>query len=200
MHSLSKDTAKGFAWAAAGTAVATGVFWLFRAFLDKGQASLLYLPVVIACALRFGFAPALAGALLSFACWDFFFLPPYDTFAIQDPRDWLSLFVFLIAALSTAHLASEARRQTETARTREQETLTLYQAGEVVTREVDAARLLPALAQRLVEACGAEHCVILRRTHSGAFQTAASVSPAPFLPKPQRGSSSCRRRPGSIIK
>ena len=57
----------------AGTLAATGCFWLVRASLDKGQASLLYLPVVIACAIRFGFGAAVMGALLSFLCWDFFF-------------------------------------------------------------------------------------------------------------------------------
>ncbi len=174
------DIAKGFLWAAAGTLAATGVFWLFRAHLDKGQASLLYLPVVIACALRFGFAPALGGALLSFLCWDFFFLPPFYTFAIAGPRDWLSLVIFLIAAMSTAHLASEARQQAEAARTREQETLTLYQAGEAISNEVEAARLLPALAERIVQTCRVTRCVILRRTQSGALLPTATVSAEPL--------------------
>mgnify|MGYP000370773189 CR=1 FL=1 len=119
MRFASSNTIKGFAWAVGGTLAATGVFWLFRHSLDKGQASLLYLPVVIACALRFGFAPALAGALLSFLCWDFFFLPPFYTLTVSNPRDWLSLVIFLTAAMTTARLASEARRQTEAAQTRE---------------------------------------------------------------------------------
>lgn len=174
------EITKGFAWAVGGTAAATGIFWLFRAHLDKGQASLLYLPVVIACALRFGFAPALAGAMLSFVCWNFFFIPPFYTLNIADLRDWLSLVIFLIAALSTAHLASEARRQTETARAHEAETLLLYQAGESISSEVEAARLLPALAERIVQTCGADKCVILRRTASGMLLPAAVVAPEPL--------------------
>ncbi len=180
MRPAFSDTAKGFASAAAGTLAGTGVFWLFRFSLDKGQASLLYLPVVIACALRFGFASALAGAVLSFLCWDFFFLPPFYTFAISDPRDWLSLVVFLIAAMTTARLASEARRQTEAAQTREQETRTLYEASEAISGEVDAARLLPALAERIVQACRATRCVVLSRADSGALLPAAAFPPEPL--------------------
>ncbi len=116
----------GVLWAAIGTVGATGCFWLVRPFLDKGQASLPYLPVVILCAIRFGFGPAVAGALLSFLCWDFFFLPPFYTLAVNNSRDWLSLIIFLIAALTTAHLASQARLQTQESRRRERETLTLY--------------------------------------------------------------------------
>ena len=183
MRLASTNVVKGFAWAAAGTFAATGAFWLFRSSLDKGQASLLYLPVVIACALRFGFAPALAGAVLSFLCWDFFFLPPFYTLTVSNPRDWLSLVIFLIAAMTTARLASEARRQTEAAQTRERETRTLYEASEAISTEVEAARLLPALAERIVRACGATRCVVLRRTESGALLPVATVSAEPISPE-----------------
>ena len=186
MRLAFSDTAKGFAWATAGTLAATGVFWLFRFSLDKGQASLLYLPVVIACALRFGFAPALAGAILSFLCWDFFFLPPFYTFVVNDPRDWLSLVIFLTAAMTTARLASEARRQTAAAQTREQETRTLYEASEAISTEVEAARLLPALAERIVQACRATRCVVLHRTESGALVPAARVPAEPLSPDADR--------------
>ena len=179
MHSRAYETAKGFAWAVGGILVTTGVFWLFRRSLDPGQASLLYLPVVIACALRFGFAPALAGAVLSFFCWNFFFLPPFYTLRVENPRDWLSLFIFLIAAMTTARLASEARRQAGTAQAREQETLTLYGASEAIRSEVEAARLLPALAEQIMQTCRASRCVVLRREASGLLVPAA-VSPAPL--------------------
>ena len=181
-----QKTAKGFAWSVAGTLVATGVFWLFRSSLDKGQASLLYLPVVIACALRFGFAPAVVGAVLSFLCWDFFFLPPFHTFAVSNPRDWLSLVIFLIAATTTARLASEARRQTEAAQTRERETRTLYEASEAISTEVEAARLLPALAERIVQACQATRCVVLRRAETGALSPVATVPAEPLPPETYR--------------
>ena len=131
----------GYLCAVIGVGIATGGFYFVRAYLDKGQASLLYLPVVIACAVRFGFGPAVAGAVLSFLCWDFFFLPPFYTFAINNPKDWISLIVFLLAAVTTAHLASRARGQTQQARAREAEIATLFQASEIISREVRADRL-----------------------------------------------------------
>ena len=179
---LPLDIGKGFLWATGGTLIATGCFWLCRFYLDKGQASLLYLPVVIACAIRYGFAPAVAGALLSFLCWDFFFLPPFYTLAIENPRDWLSLLIFLVVATTTAWLASQARLQAEEARARERETQTLYQASEAITGEVEAVRLLPALAVRVVEACHATRCVVLRRLLSGELRPATTASSEPLSP------------------
>ncbi len=182
MARFPRELGTGLLWAVTGTLGATGCFWLVRSFLDKGQASLLYLPVVIVCAIRFGFGPAVTGALLSFLCWDFFFLPPFYRFVVDNPRDWLSLFVFLIAAVTTAHLASQARWQTQEANRRERETLTLYQASEAISSEIEAARLLPALAERIVQICEADRCVILRRLPSGELHTAAVAPVGQPLP------------------
>ncbi len=159
----ARDAAAAYGWPTVGVAAATGVFWLLRGTVDKGQASLLYLPVVIACAVRFGFGPAVLGALLSFLCWDFFFLPPFGTLTVADPQDWLSLAVFLIAAMVTARLASDARAQTQKARAREAEMGTLFQASETISREVRASRLLDALARQLQTLCQASRCLVLRR-------------------------------------
>ncbi len=170
---LTREAFVGCAWAAGGVVGATGVFWLMRGYLDTGQASLLYLPVVIACAVRFGFGPAVLGAVSSFFCWNFFFLPPLYTLAIQNPRDWLSLFVFLLAALTTAQLASRARSQTLQAQAREAEIATLFEASEALSRAVRADSLLAALAGQLQTVCRASRCLVFRSVALGGLQLAA---------------------------
>ena len=168
-------------WAAAGISLATAIFWALRHDLDKGQASLLYLPVVIACAIRFGFGPAVFGAVLSFFCWDFFFLPPFGTFIVADPRDWLSLGVFLVAAVSTAQLAARAQAQTEEARAREAEIMLLFEASETLSREVRADRLLAALSAQMLSLCQAERCLVFRQD----TQSTRLLPPVPVTPVPE---------------
>ena len=153
----------GYAWASGGVAAATALFWLARGYLDKGHASLLYLPVVIACATRFGFGPAVLAAVGSFTCWNFFFLPPFGTWAVEDPKDWLALFVFLAAALATARLAAQARAQARAAQSREREARALQQASAEISGEVEADRVLPVLARQLVSTCDARCGAIFRR-------------------------------------
>jgi len=153
----------GYALATIQIVIATGCLWLLRGYVDKGQASLLYLPIVIVCAARFGFGSAVWGAVLSFFCWDFFFLPPRYSLIVEDPKDWLSLVVFLVAAITIAQLAAHARDQSEQARAREVEILTLYQASEAVSHELQPARLLPVLSQQLQALCNVSECVIFER-------------------------------------
>jgi two-component system sensor histidine kinase KdpD len=152
--------------AAGAVAATTAVMFAVRRYLDPGQASLLYLPVVIACSIWFGFGASVFGAILAFLCWDFFFLPPYYTFIVANPRDWLSLVVFLIAAITTARLASQAERRAAEARRRESEITVLYRASEGVSREVVDDRLLAALADEALRTCRASRCVVFRREPS----------------------------------
>jgi len=159
----------GWVFSALGVLLATVVFSFCRHFLDKGQASLLYLPLVIACAIRFGFGPAVFGAVLSFLCWDFFFLPPYHTFIVRYDTDWISLFVFLTAAVMTAQLASRARNDAEQARARRDEILMLFEASESISQTVQADMLLPELADRLLDQCQSSRCVILSRSATGSM-------------------------------
>lgn len=163
LEETTRSRLAGYAWAASGVASATALFWLARGYLDKGHASLLYLPVVIACATRFGFGPAVLAAVGSFVCWNFFFLPPFGTWAVQDPKDWLALIVFLVAALATARLAAQARAQAYAAQSREREARALQRASAEISGEVEADRVLPVLARQLVTTCDARCSVIYRR-------------------------------------
>ncbi|MES2462631.1 MAG: DUF4118 domain-containing protein, partial [Armatimonadota bacterium] len=146
---------------------ATGIFWLIHGYVDKGQASLLYLPVVIACAIRFGFGPAVLAAVLSFFSWNFFFLRPTYRMTVHDPKDLLSLVVFLAAAVTTAQLAARAQQEAAQARSREAEIATLFEASEALSHEVSAARLLPLLAEQLQTLCHAVHCLVFRYSAAG---------------------------------
>lgn len=176
----SISLALSYLWPAVGVAAATSCFWLLRPTVDKGQASLLYLPVVLLLAVRFGFGPAVFGAVLSFLCWDYFFLPPLGTLTVADPKDWLSLGIFLLAAIVTARLAAQARTQTREAQARESEILTLFQASETLSREIRAERLLAALSDQLQTLCHATLCLVFRLEPGGVLGQAAGSQSQSF--------------------
>lgn len=161
-----RSAAMPYVWPVVGVALATELISHARGF-DKGQASLLYLPVVIVCAMRFGFGPAIMGAILSFLCWDWFFLPPYQTFIVENPKDFVSLIVFLIAAAITGRLAAQATEQTREARQRLQEMTTLFQASDAMSNDVGAEQALATLAEQIQTICNASGLMIFRNSIDG---------------------------------
>jgi two-component system sensor histidine kinase KdpD len=87
-------------------------------------------------AVRYERGPAVLASFLSVACFDFFFVPPYMTFAVADTQYVLTFLIMLVVALLVSNLASQVRAQTESARDREKRTAALY----ALSRELAATR------------------------------------------------------------
>ena len=78
--------------------------------------SFLYLLLVIAVALRWGFWQASLTSLLAVACLDYFFMPPLFHFDVDNPQNWVALAEFEVTALVISRLsARELRSATEAA-------------------------------------------------------------------------------------
>ena len=106
----------GYCWAVGSVVIATTLFLLVNRQLDLSRyVDLLYLPIVLACAHRFGLGPASSAAIVGVLCWDFFFIQPVYSFHIGSPRDVLILAVFLCVSTVTARLADRVQRKTSEA-------------------------------------------------------------------------------------
>jgi signal transduction histidine kinase len=93
--------------------------------LNVGDESLLYLPIVIGAAIRFGFGPACVGAIFSFCCWDYFFDVPYYALTISNAHDFISLVIYLVVAVTVALLASRAKIRSREAESRSRQAAVL---------------------------------------------------------------------------
>ena len=84
------------------------------------DASAAYIPAVVIVAALSGTMPAVATSIASFLVYDFFFVPPTQTFTVEAPAEWLSLLLFLLVAVVvgrlTALLAEREREATQRAR------------------------------------------------------------------------------------
>jgi len=100
---------------------ATLLFLPGRELLGKGHWALLYLLVISVVASVAGSRPSLAAALASFVAWDVFFLPPYNTFRVDDPKDWISLGVFLVVGVLIGLTSGRLREREALAVSQERE-------------------------------------------------------------------------------
>ncbi len=101
--------------------LATLLFIPGRELLGKGHWSLLYLLVISVVASVAGTKPSFVAAVTSFLTWNVFFLPPYNTFRVDDPKDWISLGVFLIVGLLIGLTSGRLREREAMALSQERE-------------------------------------------------------------------------------
>jgi two-component system sensor histidine kinase KdpD len=150
------------AWAGALAAV-TAAMIPVRVHLDKAHVALVYLLLVLAAGTRGPRIRGLLLALLSFLCFNFFFLPPYGTFAIRDPLDWLVLFTFLVVASVATHLLFRARREADQARLRAEEIERLSTLGAETLNAGRAEDALHAIAEVIRRTLEVDACEIWLR-------------------------------------
>lgn len=127
--------------AALAVALATGGGFLVYRRLDLADVAMLYLLCITFAATRYGRGPALLASLLSVAALDFFFIPPFHTFAVSDVRHWGTFGVMLGVGYMVAGLAERIRAQTRLAQDRERRTSALYRLGAVLA-EGGATRVI----------------------------------------------------------
>jgi two-component system sensor histidine kinase KdpD len=150
--------------------------------LDPSVVALLYLLPVLMGTVLAGLVGGMTAALLSFLAFNYFFLPPYNTFAVANPSDTLALFVFLVVAGLVSYLLGRARTAAERAQQREQETyqrrqeLTiLYELSKAISGQVELGRMLQTIAERVHQSFQDSRCEIWLKPTSGALSLAAEA-------------------------
>jgi two-component system sensor histidine kinase KdpD len=127
--------------AVAVVAVATGLAWVMFPFFQLASIIMAYLLGVILVAARHGRGPSFLASLLSVLAFDFFFVPPYLTFAVSDAEYLITFAVMLLAGFVISGLTVRIRAQAEAARHGEQQTAAIY----AMSREFASTRGLDAL-------------------------------------------------------
>lgn len=117
----------GYVTSVFATTLLTAVLLPIREHINSTTVALGFLLVVLFVAIGWGSKPALLAAILGVVCFNFFFLPPFHTFTIADPQNWIALIVFFITALTVGQLSAIARRRATEAEHQKREIEQLYE-------------------------------------------------------------------------
>jgi two-component system sensor histidine kinase KdpD len=89
----------------------TGVIALLKPHVPVLSLGVLYLFAVLPVAVLWGLAYSIGVSIASMLAFNFFMLPPYYTFTLQDSRNWFALAVFLVTSVVVSELAARSRRR-----------------------------------------------------------------------------------------
>ncbi|MET0800587.1 MAG: DUF4118 domain-containing protein [Actinomycetota bacterium] len=114
-------TIAGYVLAVVGTALFVVSFLAIRDRVDPVATGFGFLVLVVACVGLGGLGPGIVASVLGFVTFNFFFLPPYDTFAIAKAHDVIVLFVFLGLSVLISLLVARADARARAAEARAEE-------------------------------------------------------------------------------
>lgn len=152
----SRRTLAATKWFLALSALA-GIVLVYRRWLhvNPTTVALTLLLLVLLLAANWGLRYAVAISFAAAACYNFFFLPPLNTFTIADTQNWIALFAFLSTAITASRLAQKARDEADDARTRQRELEILFQLSREILQSESLLALLTSLPSSVIGVTGA---------------------------------------------
>ena len=139
----------GMAWAVAMVAVCTLLSWALFRKLELTNLVMLYLLGVTWIAYRFGRLPSLCASVLSVLAFDFFFVPPYFTFAVSDTQYLVTFAVMLTVGIVISTLTSRLRIQADAMRRREERLRRLHRLSRLLSETPNSKDVLGVAAREL---------------------------------------------------
>lgn len=144
------------------------------AHLAATNIVMVFLAGVVVTALTLGRGPTMLASLVGVAVFDFYFVPPYGTFVVDDTEYLFTFVAMLATGLIVSELTMRVRAQTEASRRREKRTAALL----ALSRELSVVSTREAVAQvarRIIGAALEVDVWIVAPTIDG---TLASADPA----------------------
>ncbi len=142
---LLRDLLPGLAMVAIVTIA--GIF--LRDYFAPVNLLMGYLVVVVLVSLRAQRRSAILIALASVLAFDFFLVPPYLTFAVDDAQYVVTFIAFMIVALITSRLASASRAQSLAAMRREAHTAALYECNRALAAAADLDDVVRTIVEQV---------------------------------------------------
>jgi two-component system sensor histidine kinase KdpD len=143
---------------------------------------MLYLLGVVITAMRFGYVASLTTAALSVAALDFFFTPPFLSFAVSDKHYYVTFAIMLLVALVISNLMQRVRKSAAAVREREGRTARLY----AMSRELSIVSSIDDIARvacrHLEDAFASSVSLLLRDSAGGLTPVAPAAAPAKEAP------------------
>ena len=164
--------------------LSTLLFLPGREYFAKGQWALLYLLIISFVAGMSGVRSALLAAVLAFLAWNFFFLPPYNSFWMSDPKDWLVLLVFLIVGMTMGIQTGRMHEREAQALARESETALLNDLSSSLVSITQTRAMAAMLFQEITRFSGASEVTLWLPDASKLLPVLHRISPAPDVSDP----------------
>jgi signal transduction histidine kinase len=146
-------------------AVVSGLTVLFQRWLLPLRV--LYILAVVPVAIFWGIGLAALTAVLSAAAYDYLFIPPIYSFKFSDPRNTVTLAVFLVTAVAVGGLAARLRRAAVESGRLSEEQAALRRVATLVARGAPPPEVFSAVAHELAEEFGATITALLRYEDDG---------------------------------
>ena len=163
-----------YLWTLLTILIVTFIGKLLTPQFDLLNIALLYLLPVLISAFYWGRGPSLLASILGVLAFDFFFVPPFYSFAVDDIRYLFTFGVYLLVAIVISAMASRLRNELEKTRKSEWLTIALYALSQQMAAVADLQQMLEILVNTIAEAFGGKIVFMMPAADGNLIEAASS--------------------------
>lgn len=145
----SRIKVKEWYWCFGILSASTALAGLMFPYFDRTDIAMIYLLGIVVTSMRTGRWAAFVATVMNVAAFDFFFVPPYFSFGVNDIRFFVTFGVMFVVAYVITQLTLQVRERSEASRMRERSTASLYGLSRELTRERKRERIFTIAAKHI---------------------------------------------------
>jgi two-component system sensor histidine kinase KdpD len=141
--------------------LATALCFLMYPYFHLSNLIMVYLLGVMITAMECGRGPAILNSLLSVLAFDFFFVPPRFSFAVEEAQYIVTFAVMFLVAVVISHLTNLIRQQAEATRLQERQTAAMHGLSRQLASVRGVEKILQVAVQHFSEIFKGQALVLL---------------------------------------
>lgn len=174
MPSVGPPTLRGMGYALGVTGFTTLFCALVYPYLELSNLVMFYLLAVAWAGTKLGRLESVVTSILSVLIFDFCFVPPRWTFAVEDAQYFVTFIVMLVIALLISTLTLQLKAQAELVGRRERRTAALYDVSKKLAGAVSMFQIALIAREKAKELFGGEALLLIPNS-TGELESPLSV-------------------------
>ena len=131
--------------------IAITVFYRRIIPANTTTVALTFVLSILAVSMLWGMAVSISMSAAAMLAFNYFFLPPFGTFTIADPQNWVALVAFLVVSVLSSQLATRARKRAADASARQRDIERLYRFSQGLLESGNVMELLNHIPTQIVD-------------------------------------------------
>jgi len=149
--------------AAASVAATKLILSPFDPYLKVQIIVLIFLVPVIISTVFWGLTPGILASIGAFLVFNYYYLPPFNTFNVHSTSDLITLLIFLVVSLVMSQLIGRAREAVKIAQSREWEATRMYELISALANMQESEAIARELAVQTAETFQARRVEVATR-------------------------------------
>jgi two-component system sensor histidine kinase KdpD len=157
-------------------AIVTVITIVYRhVVVNPTTVGMTFLVSVLLSSAYWGFRVAIVHSVLAAAAFNFFFLPPFGTFTISDPQNWIALLAFLLTAVVASNLSERVRREAEQAKEQRRNVERLYALSQRLLTVENVVELLNAIPRLVADSFSSRGAALITSAKPTIYRSSPDV-------------------------